>query len=231
MAAAIAARALVVARTQPYLDAVAADDAYRLASAELDAATVELDSRIEQKEAAFQLLPPEPVDSVANAAWQTANASLIAAYNTANTAYNTANSAFEAKLAAKNALAAAAPSNGAYAAVIAESFNCASDSRLKKNIVPLDGALEQIDHIRGVYHNWNDARQSKDRQIGVIAQEMQSVYPELVQLGGNGFLSVNYPKLTAVLLQSIKELKHRHLSSIHELKEMIRVAASKKYSK
>ena len=41
----------------------------------------------------------------------------------------------------------------------------------------------------------------------MIAQEVQAIYPELVQQGGNGFLSVNYPKLTAVLLQSIKELK------------------------
>jgi len=96
---------------------------------------------------------------------------------------------------------------GAPADVIADSFNCASDSRLKKNIVPLDGALDKIDNIRGVYHDWIDENWSKERQIGVIAQEVQAIYPELVQLGGNGFLSVNYPKLTAVLLQSIKELK------------------------
>jgi len=94
-----------------------------------------------------------------------------------------------------------------YAAVIADSFNCASDMNLKKNIVVLDGALDKIDAMRGVYHDWIDPSQSQDRQIGVIAQEVQSVYPELVAVGGNGFLSVNYPKLTAVLLQSIKELK------------------------
>jgi hypothetical protein len=99
-----------------------------------------------------------------------------------------------------------------YAVVMADSFNCASDARLKKNIVTLDGALEKIDRIRGVYHDWNDENQSKDRQIGVIAQEIQTVYPELVTEGGNGFLSVNYPKLTAVLLQSVKELKALILS-------------------
>jgi hypothetical protein len=43
--------------------------------------------------------------------------------------------------------------------------------------------------------------------VGVIAQEIQAVYPELVREGGNGFLSVDYPKLTAVLIESIKELK------------------------
>jgi cytoskeletal protein CcmA (bactofilin family) len=98
-----------------------------------------------------------------------------------------------------------------YAVVMADSFNCASDSRLKKNIVDLDGALDKLDLIRGVYHDWIDESQG-GRQIGVIAQEIQAVYPELVMEGGNGFLSVNYPKLTAVLLQSVKELKALILS-------------------
>jgi cytoskeletal protein CcmA (bactofilin family) len=107
---------------------------------------------------------------------------------------------------------AALTSEDTYAVVMADSFNCASDARLKKNIVNLDGALDKIDLIRGVYHDWIDESQSKDRQIGVIAQEIQAVYPELVMEGGNGFLSVNYPKLTAVLLQSVKELKALILS-------------------
>jgi hypothetical protein len=98
-----------------------------------------------------------------------------------------------------------------YAVVMADSFNCASDSRLKKNIVNLDGALDKLDMIRGVYHDWIDESQG-GRQIGVIAQEIQAVYPELVMEGGNGYLSVNYPKLTAVLLQSVKELKALILS-------------------
>jgi hypothetical protein len=94
-----------------------------------------------------------------------------------------------------------------YAGIMAESFACASDARLKKNIVTLDGALNRLDDIRGVYHDWIDENQSTKRQIGVIAQEVQEVYPELVSTGANGYLSVDYPKLTAVLLQSVKELK------------------------
>jgi hypothetical protein len=114
------------------------------------------------------------------------------------------------------------PSTGTdiYAGIIADSFGCASDMNLKKNIVNLDGALDNMDHIRGVYHDWIDENQSKDRQIGVIAQEVQAVYPELVTKGENGYLSVNYPKLTAVLIQAVKELKaivcgsgHRHTAS------------------
>ena len=99
-----------------------------------------------------------------------------------------------------------------YAVVMADSFMAASDARLKSNIVSLEGALGKIDGIRGVYHNWVDPSQPQERQIGLIAQELQAVYPELVMEGGNGYLSVNYPKLTAVLLQSVKELKARVLA-------------------
>jgi hypothetical protein len=94
-----------------------------------------------------------------------------------------------------------------YATLMADSFNSASDARLKKDVVAVDGALDKIDQIRGVYYNWIDEAQPKDRQVGVIAQEIQAVYPELVKEGGNGYLSVDYPKLTAVLIESIKELK------------------------
>lgn len=98
-----------------------------------------------------------------------------------------------------------------YAVLLADSFNCASDMNLKKNVVPLDGALNKIDHIRGVYHDWIDEK-NDEHAIGVIAQEVQAVYPELVRHGADGYLSVNYPKLTAVLLQALKELKALVLS-------------------
>ena len=98
-----------------------------------------------------------------------------------------------------------------YAVLIADSFNCASDMNLKKNVVPLDGALDKIDHIRGVYHDWIDEK-NDEHAIGVIAQEVEAVYPELVRHGADGYLSVNYPKLTAVLLQALKELKALVLS-------------------
>jgi hypothetical protein len=101
-----------------------------------------------------------------------------------------------------------------YATVMADSFVSASDANLKKNIVSLDGALDKLDDLRGVYHDWIDESQSHERQIGVIAQEVQVVYPELVNVGSNGYLAVNYPKLTAVLLQSVKELKAMVLALI-----------------
>jgi hypothetical protein len=133
----------------------------------------------------------------------TTQASFNAAANAAQTAANA--------LAAAQAFAAASVPD-VYATVIADSFNSASDGRLKKDIVPLDDALGKLDSMRGVRYNWIDTSASKDVQVGVIAQEIQSVYPELVREGGNGFLSVDYPKLTAVLLQAVKELKALVLS-------------------
>jgi hypothetical protein len=99
-----------------------------------------------------------------------------------------------------------------YATLMADGFNCASDARLKKDVISLDSALDKIDAIRGVQYSWIDAAQPQERQIGVIAQEIQAVYPELVREGGNGYLSVDYPKLTAVLIQSVKELKELIMS-------------------
>jgi len=103
--------------------------------------------------------------------------------------------------------APAAAASDVYATLVADGFNCSSDARLKKNVVELNGALDKMDAIRGVHYNWIDEKYPQELQVGVIAQEIQSVYPELVKEGGNGFLSVDYPKLTAVLIQSVKELK------------------------
>ena len=97
-----------------------------------------------------------------------------------------------------------------YAAVLADAFKCTSDRTLKKNIVTLDGALDKLDDLKGIYHGWIQQEHSK-REVGVIAQDVQKVYPELVVKCGNGYLSVDYPKFTAVLLQSVKELKAKVL--------------------
>lgn len=94
-----------------------------------------------------------------------------------------------------------------YATVLADGFTCASDMNLKKDIVELDGALQKMDLIRGVYYQWKDENKPRERQVGVIAQEIQAVYPELVQASAEQHLTVDYPKLTAVLIAALKELK------------------------
>ena len=94
-------------------------------------------------------------------------------------------------------------------------ITAASDARLKQNILSLTGTLSKLDQLRGVSFEWNHLAATMglkegQKSIGMIAQELQKVYPELVSASKNGhqeYLSIDYGKFTAVLLQSIKELK------------------------
>ena len=81
-----------------------------------------------------------------------------------------------------------------------------SDRRLKKNIRRLQDALTQLESMRGVRFDWKDNRRSSHAQIGVIAQEVEEAFPELVSEGEDGIKSVAYANLTAVLIEAVKEL-------------------------
>lgn len=89
-----------------------------------------------------------------------------------------------------------------------------SDERLKENIQELDGALDKVKALRGVTFDWKELSAEERKTIhsheghdlGVIAQEVQAVYPELVHQRDHGYLSVDYVKLTAVLIEAVKEL-------------------------
>jgi len=92
-----------------------------------------------------------------------------------------------------------------------------SDIRLKTRIATLSSVLEKIKSIRGVSYEFKEkSKYASGKQIGLIAQELQKVFPELVTMGDNGFLKVNYTQLTAVLLQAIKE---QQLLISHQQKE------------
>lgn len=87
-----------------------------------------------------------------------------------------------------------------------------SDSRFKNKVEKIDNALDKIKAINGVTYSWNELAKTElqyvtdAREIGVIAQEVQAVQPELVKTRDNGYLAVNYEKLTAVLIEAVKEL-------------------------
>ncbi|HEX2630049.1 MAG TPA: tail fiber domain-containing protein [Chitinophagaceae bacterium] len=98
----------------------------------------------------------------------------------------------------------------------------ASDARLKKNISPLDNALEKIIRLNGYHYNWIDTAVTTKLQTGVLAQEVQPHMPELVNTETNGELSVNYTGLIPYLIESIKELKKQNdqlQKQINELKK------------
>ena len=79
-----------------------------------------------------------------------------------------------------------------------------SDARLKKNVSTIDNALALVEKMRGVrYERIEDGKAG----VGVIAQEMQEVVPEVVHEGEN--LSVAYGNLVGVLIEAVKELSAR----------------------
>jgi hypothetical protein len=91
-----------------------------------------------------------------------------------------------------------------------------SDSRFKTNITPIRDALEKIEGIHGVSFDWNEVYQSLGRstgrrEIGVIAQDVEKVCPELVSTWHEeGYKAVDYGRLTALLVEAIKELKAKN---------------------
>nr|VFK39556.1 MAG: Collagen triple helix repeat-containing protein [Candidatus Kentron sp. SD] len=88
-------------------------------------------------------------------------------------------------------------------------FVSSSDARLKKDIRPLENPLDKITRVRGVSFHWKDEEKGTDREIGVIAQEVEKEFPELVSTDGEGYKSVAYGKLTAVLIEAVKAQQAR----------------------
>jgi hypothetical protein len=85
-----------------------------------------------------------------------------------------------------------------------------SDKRYKKDFASLENSLDKVMQLNGLYYNWKQAefpeREFTDaRQIGVIAQEVEALFPEIVLTGDDGYKSVDYGKLTPILLEAIKE--------------------------
>ena len=80
-----------------------------------------------------------------------------------------------------------------------------SDARLKNNIKPLPSSLEKVLNLRGISYEWK-AQNETSKQIGVVAQEVEAVYPELVHTSESGYKSVSYSKLVAPLIEAVKEI-------------------------
>ena len=91
-----------------------------------------------------------------------------------------------------------------------------SDRRLKTDIEPITNALPKVMQMQGVYYKRNDVEDARE-QVGVIAQDMEEIVPEVVLTADDDMQtkSVDYGKLCAVLIESIKELK----AEIDELKK------------
>ena len=95
-------------------------------------------------------------------------------------------------------------------------FNSTSSVRFKTNIEPLKDSLSNIQKLRGVRYNWKDTGKT---DIGLIAEEVNEVYPEIVKKDEDGIPEgIDYGKLTAVLIETVKELA----SKIEELERKVK---------
>jgi hypothetical protein len=89
-----------------------------------------------------------------------------------------------------------------------------SDIRVKENIKTIDNALDKVKALRGVEYNKID---SSEKSIGVIAQEIEEIIPQVVKEDEAGMKSVAYGNITAVLIEAIKEQQKQ----IDQLKAII----------
>ena len=95
-----------------------------------------------------------------------------------------------------------------------------SDERLKDNIELISNPIEKVQSLKGVTWNWNenaDELQQSLPNVGVIAQDVEKVLPELVTDRDNGFKGVDYAKLTGLLIEAIKDQQKQ----IDELKSKL----------
>jgi len=105
-------------------------------------------------------------------------------------------------------------SSPTFSTVTAANFNTTSDATLKTNVETLTGSLDKVKALRGVSFDW---KATSVPDIGVIAQEVEEVLPELVNINDNGIKSVKYSNIVGVLIEAIKEQQEQ----IDALKEKL----------
>lgn len=104
-----------------------------------------------------------------------------------------------------------------------------SDERIKENIVTIDNALKKVLQLRGVYYNRTDIS-DKSQKIGLIAQEVQKVVPQIVHEEVDGMLGVSYGNMVGLLIEGMKEQQEQietQKKEIDELKELVKQLINK----
>ena len=83
-----------------------------------------------------------------------------------------------------------------------------SDERLKDNVKVIKNASDKVAQLRGVEFDWNDKQTTYEgHDVGVIAQDVEKVLPELVQTRDDGYKAVKYEKIVGLLIEAIKDLQ------------------------
>ena len=87
--------------------------------------------------------------------------------------------------------------------VDAVNFNSTSDAALKENLNIIESPLDKISKLNGYTFNW---KENKQEAVGILAQEVEKVFPQIVHTGQDGVKRVSYDSLIPVMLEAIKEL-------------------------
>jgi hypothetical protein len=95
--------------------------------------------------------------------------------------------------------------NGVYLSVGSTSWTANSDSRLKNIISPINNAVDKLSTLNPVIYSWKSDETNKEN-IGLIAQDVQTVLPQVIDTNEDGFLGVRYVDLVPVLVKAIQEL-------------------------
>ncbi|MBN2729265.1 MAG: tail fiber domain-containing protein [Bacteroidales bacterium] len=95
-----------------------------------------------------------------------------------------------------------------------DGINETSDRRLKKNIEPITGSLDKIQQLQGVTYEWKDPEREAGTQLGLIAQDVEEVIPYIVNTDNEGYKSLQYSVIVALLIEGVKDQQ----SEIEELK-------------
>ena len=90
---------------------------------------------------------------------------------------------------------------------------------MKDNLTPIANATEKISKLSGYEFDWNDKQKDfEGHDVGVVAQEVEEVLPEVVTTRKDGYKAVKYEKIVALLIEGMKEQQ----AEIDKLKEEVR---------
>jgi Chaperone of endosialidase len=110
-----------------------------------------------------------------------------------------------------------------YAAGAGTNYGASSSRRWKNNIVNIDNPIEKLAALRGVYFDW-DEEHGGQYDIGMIAEEVGKVLPEIVNYEENGYdaIGMDYSKMTPLLVEAVNALRAEKDAEMVSLREMLR---------
>lgn len=111
-----------------------------------------------------------------------------------------------------------------------QTIYASSDEKLKTEIRPVSNALERILKLHGVYYRWKNDAPNSPRTIGLIAQDVEKTFPEVVSQNANGIKSVAYANLVAPIVEAIRE-RQQQIDRLKQERDQIRAGLNQVITK